>query len=339
MKHLCYQLILINIFFFSQANHIADGNKSKSAINEIEINNLVSKEEKLVSLAITQLPLKKQSCSQVTLESTKLISNGAKALIDFNSHNPSNSGFWESFLSGFSLIFLSELGDNTFILSIYFTIKVGALSTFIITAITQVLLNAVWLLIGVSISVLVYQAYINWIAIAVFLAFGIFLLIQGLKMDKEDYIIEEVEEFIAEKDKEEIEGFDEEEKRESLLKDSLPAESPEENTKAEQKHEGHSHYKSKSTLIWGLAVTLVFAECGDRSQITAITIGSIYNFKGVLLGSSLAHILCALLAVTIGMLFSKSVTERTLTLIGSALYFIYSVLFFYENIYADYQKK
>ena len=79
-------------------------------------------------------------------------------------------------------------------------------------------------------------------------------------------------------------------------------------------------------------MSLILAECGDRSQITAVAIAAVNNFKGVLIGSSLAHILATSIAVLVGHAFSKRMSEKLITLIGSALFFIYAVIFLIENI-------
>ncbi len=78
-------------------------------------------------------------------------------------------------------------------------------------------------------------------------------------------------------------------------------------------------------LLFSFSMTLVIAECGDRSQLTAIAIAALYDFKGVLIGSSLGHAVATLIAVTIGYYFSEHVSEKIITLIGSFLFFGFAI--------------
>lgn len=248
-------------------------------------------------------------------------------------NNESKYSFWHSLISGFSLIFISEIGDSTFILAIFFTVKIGAVLSFICSASVLVTLNVVWLLIGAALPILIYKNLLNWFAVIVFLILAIVLLVEGLKMEDKK-IIEEFNELVEEKKKEEQE---EDDKAELLIEKN-----DEETNLVENKEKDKPLITKKtkapeklSSTAWGFCLSLLLAECGDRSQITALTIAAVYDFKGVLIGSSLGHITACLIAVTIGHYFSERISEKWLTLVGSALFFVYAADFFIFGIWLD----
>ena len=105
--------------------------------------------------------------------------------------------FRDSLISGFSLIFISELGDKTFFITMIYAATNSFLKTFVLTGIAMLSMNFLNLLIGFSLPFLLYREYIDWIAIVVFLFIGIILLYQGLTM-KSRYIDEEYEEVVNE---------------------------------------------------------------------------------------------------------------------------------------------
>lgn len=240
-----------------------------------------------------------------------------------------NKDFWKSFISGFSLIFISEIGDKTFILAMFFSLKIGAVITYITTAITLVSLNAFWLFVGASLNIILYKNVINWIAICLFFLFSIILLVEGLKKENK-LLIDELHELEEEEKTKEEELANTDEQSQALLKNN----NDKENNTVESKE-----VKTKKAVtfkvIWGYSMSLILAEMGDKSQITAIAIAAVYDFKGVLMGSSAAFMLAALIAVSVGKIFSNYVTEKILTLIGSFLFFLYGVDGLYNQLYAN----
>ncbi len=79
--------------------------------------------------------------------------------------------------------------------------------------------------------------------------------------------------------------------------------------------------------FWAFGFTLIMAELGDKSQIAAIVIGATQNFYGVLIGTSLAHSLCTVIAIVFGKIFSRYVTTRQITIAGGFIFFIFAAFF------------
>ena len=236
--------------------------------------------------------------------------------------------FRDSFLSGFSLIFISEIGDKTFFLTMIFAASNSFFKTLFLTGITMLSMNAISLLIGYSLPFLLYREYIDWIGIFVFLVFGIILLYQGFTMESK-YIDEEFQEVAREirsrtssvakfSDLVDVENKD--------LKENILGENGNEELT-------NKNISSKALTATAYITSLIVAELGDRSQITAIVIGAINNFYGVLLGTSLAFLLCIMTAIFFGNFLKKVLTTKELTLIGASVFLLFSLIYLLEKVY------
>jgi putative Ca2+/H+ antiporter (TMEM165/GDT1 family) len=236
--------------------------------------------------------------------------------------------FRDSFLSGFSLIFISEIGDKTFFLTMIFAASNSFFKTLFLTGITMLSMNAISLLIGYSLPFLLYREYIDWIGIFVFLVFGIILLYQGFTMESK-YIDEEFQEVAREirsrtssvakfSDLVDVENKD--------LKENILGEKGNEELT-------NKNISSKALTATAYITSLIVAELGDRSQITAIVIGAINNFYGVLLGTSLAFLLCIMTAIFFGNFLKKVLTTKELTLIGASVFLLFSLIYLLEKVY------
>lgn len=253
------------------------------------------------------------------------------------------TGFWSSFFYGFTIIFFSEIGDKTFLLCIFFTMKIGALFAYVTSVSTLICLNSFWIMVGSTLHLLIYKQILDWAAICVFFAFGLLLLIEGIQM-KDKKLIVDIHQIEEDHDRDEQHKSVELYQKEKLLDekkiDSLYTNEEFTPIISKLEHDKDipeiqlSHgiqvkdinFESNNIVsaIWGFCISLVFAECGDKSQISAIAIAAIYEFKGVLLGSCLAIAISSLMAVTIGLCFSEYVSEKLITLTGSVIFLAYA---------------
>ena len=241
--------------------------------------------------------------------------------------------YWVSFVTGFNLIFFSEVGDKTFLLTMFFAGKLGALITFFVASCTMFFLNAFWLLVGASLSIFIYKPVIDWVAVALFFGFGTVLMYQGCTIEDKNLIDEykNLETEIAREAKvtdnelKDIENNDPLSKPTNLNEKLLVKISSKESV-------GSKSYTPLFGVLCSFSFSLILAECGDRSQITAVTIAAVYDFQGVLLGSSIAHVLAALLAVTIGQWIAQHLSEKTISMIGSCLFYLYALEYVYSNL-------
>jgi putative Ca2+/H+ antiporter (TMEM165/GDT1 family) len=82
---------------------------------------------------------------------------------------------------------------------------------------------------------------------------------------------------------------------------------------------------------------LVCSEWGDRSQIAAIALAPNYMTSSLILGGCGGMTLCILLAVALGKVIEKIMTERLITLIGGCMFIGFGIWeLFFGIIYADY---
>jgi putative Ca2+/H+ antiporter (TMEM165/GDT1 family) len=89
------------------------------------------------------------------------------------------------------------------------------------------------------------------------------------------------------------------------------------------------HTKSAHVeLGWMIIYTIVLAEFGDRSQISTILISAAYNFWGVLSGSCLAHLICILIAIFIGLWLGYYLDERQTNRVGAFLFLLFGLQMF-----------
>lgn len=228
-------------------------------------------------------------------------------------------GFWYSFGSGFSLMFISEIGDRTFLLIIFYSMKIGAFVIFLVGALTLLALNFLSLLIGVFLPMLIIKFYLDFITMILFFGMSIYLFYEGFSMETHK-IIDDLKEIEEEEESKSNCGEEKQDKEDNPLTEVSHKE-PLISSNETDKLLVHSN----TYTIWTFFTSILIAEIGDRSQITAIAIATLYDFTGVLIGTSLGHILACLIAATLGFVFAERVSEKTITLIGAVFFLIFGI--------------
>ena len=110
--------------------------------------------------------------------------------------------FFDSFLSGFGLIFVSEVGDKTFFLTILYAADHSLIETVLLTSAAMCTLNFISLSIGFLIPFFLYRNIIDWIGIVIFTIFGIMMLIEAFSKDKDENLVHDLDELEKELEKE-----------------------------------------------------------------------------------------------------------------------------------------
>ena len=90
-------------------------------------------------------------------------------------------------------------------------------------------------------------------------------------------------------------------------------------------------HKSSTGAGWMLFSAIVLAEMGDRSQVTAVFIAAAYDFYGVLIGSSLAHVVCVLIAIYLGLWLGHYLSEKQMNFIGGILFYLFALQILVEK--------
>jgi putative Ca2+/H+ antiporter (TMEM165/GDT1 family) len=235
------------------------------------------------------------------------------SITNTSSEEPKN--FLDSFASGFGLIFVSEIGDRTFFMIMIYAATNSFLKTFLLSSVTMLALNFISLCIGFAIPFFLYRNIIDWLGILVFTVFGLKMLYDAYYM--EDSVIEdELEEVKEELVKEDIKG------------DRPMDESEYDHLKAELLERKKPQFKS----TWAFVTSLVIAEMGDKSQISAIVLGAMNNFLGVLLGTSFAFLVCIVTSIFFGNILAKRLTHKQLTICGGVMFLVFAVLYAIQKI-------
>jgi putative Ca2+/H+ antiporter (TMEM165/GDT1 family) len=221
--------------------------------------------------------------------------------------------YLQSFFSGYCLIFISELLDRTFFLNMIYALTHSFMKTFVISSLTLLTLNSAALILGNSMPFFFYKNLIDWIAVFVFFLFGTILLYDSLAVNGhilyEDY--KEVETEVRKQ------SHEAQETQAGLTQPFIQ----------ETKHE------PAFDTSWSFVTSLILAECGDKSQITGVVIGAVYNFYGVLLGTSLGYLTCILLAIWSGHFLSKRITKRQIHFISGVFFILFGISYLFQLLH------
>ncbi len=200
-----------------------------------------------------------------------------------------------AFTASLLLITISELGDKTFFIAVILAMRHSQRLVFAGVTAALATMTVLSVLVGQAVSILP-QVYIDWGEIALFLGFGVKLLLEARQMPNAPNTEEEQEALEA------VEG---------------------------------AGLQSRRPSIWGVlikAFTLTFvAEWGDRTQIATIALAAANHPVGVIIGGTLGHSICAAIAVLGGRAIAGRISERTITILGGSLFIIFGAVAFWEK--------
>jgi putative Ca2+/H+ antiporter (TMEM165/GDT1 family) len=230
---------------------------------------------------------------------------------------------FHSFYLAISMIVVSEIGDKTFLIAAIMAMRHPHMVVFSAAASALVLMTILSGAIGQILPHLLSPTVTRICASVLFLVFGINLIREGLATSKDQGVEEElaeVEEEIAAVEMNELSG------------------DLENNMKSEIKETFASRIKTLasyvSSPIWVQTFSMTFlGEWGDRSQITTIAMAAGSHWEMVILGGSLGHMICTLIAVLGGQFISTKISLRTVLFGGAIAFFIFSGLYGYSAIY------
>jgi len=202
-----------------------------------------------------------------------------------------------AFTAGLLLITISELGDKTFFIAMVMSMRHSRRLVFagVTTALAAMTILSV--LLGQAVSFLP-KAYIHYAAIALFVGFGVKLLIDARQMPSN---------------------------AESLVLDEAK-------TAVEQSTKNLKYDKSNWAVVLESFILTFLAEWGDRTQIATITLAAANNSIGVTLGAILGHATCALIAVAGSKLLAGRVSEQTITAVGGVLFLLFAAVAWWEGV-------
>ncbi|KAJ4902209.1 GDT1-like protein 3 [Raphanus sativus] len=206
-------------------------------------------------------------------------------------------GVFDALFSSFSMILVTEIGDETFIIAALMamrhpkaTVLSGALSALFVMTILSTGLGRI-------VPNLISRKHTNSAATVLYAFFGLRLLyIAWRSSDSKSNQKKEMEEV--------------EEKLES----------------GQGKTPFRRFFSRFCTPIFLESFILTFlAEWGDRSQIATIALATHKNAIGVAIGASVGHTICTSLAVVGGSMLASRISQRTVATVGGLLFLGFSV--------------
>ena len=202
---------------------------------------------------------------------------------------PTDSGL-AAFGSSFTAITLAELGDKTFFMALILAARHRARWVFIgafgaLAAVTLISLG-----LGYGLRELLPAAVVPWLAAALFLGFGIKLLIDAQAMGS-----------------------------------GAANEEAEEAEEAINQAESRKPLTTPWAVIWEAFVLVFIAELGDRTQFTTIFLATTpaFSFSGLLAGTLLGHALVTWLAVGAGKWIGGNISEQLLYRLSGGLFLVF----------------
>jgi putative Ca2+/H+ antiporter (TMEM165/GDT1 family) len=204
---------------------------------------------------------------------------------------PSDPGV-AAFGASLTAITLAELGDKTFFMALILAARHRGRDVFIgaFAALTAVTLISLGL--GYGLRELLPAMVVPWLAAALFLGFGVKLLIdaQGMRAHEADEEEQEAEQAINEA-------------------------------------ESRRRISTTWAVIWEAFVLVFLAELGDRTQFTTIFLATApaFTFAGLLAGTLLGHALVTWLAVGAGKWIGGRISEKLLYRLSGGLFLVFGL--------------
>ncbi|XWS58830.1 hypothetical protein CRYUN_Cryun08bG0067600 [Craigia yunnanensis] len=213
-----------------------------------------------------------------------------------NGFDSAGLGIFDAFFASFSMILVSEIGDETFIIAALMAMRhpksivlSGALTALIVMTVLSTGLGRI-------VPNLISRKHTNSAATVLYAFFGLRLLYIAWRSDPKASQKKEMEEV--------------EEKLET----------------GQGKTSYRRFFSRFCTPIFLESSILTFlAEWGDRSQIATIALATHKNALGVAVGAIIGHTICTSLAVVGGSMLAAKISQRTVATIGGLLFLGFSL--------------
>ncbi|KAL5767255.1 hypothetical protein ACOSQ2_014038 [Xanthoceras sorbifolium] len=211
-------------------------------------------------------------------------------------HIDSGLGVFDAFIASFSMILVSEIGDETFIIAALMAMRhpksivlSGALSALVVMTVLSTGLGRI-------VPNLISRKHTNSAATVLYAFFGLRLLYIAWRSDSKSNQKKEMEEV-------------------------------EEKLEAGQGKTIYRRVFSRfCTPIYLESFILTFlAEWGDRSQIATIALATHKNAVGVAIGATIGHTICTSVAVVGGSMLASKISQGTVATIGGLLFLCFSL--------------
>lgn len=210
------------------------------------------------------------------------------------------------FTAGLLLITVSELGDKTFFIAMCLAMRHSRRYVFLGAILALSAMTLLSVLLG-QVATFLPKQILHLGTIGLFIGFGCKMLYDASKMPVEC--------------------------REKSLAASADCASDAEREALEAVSQAEANLRRKTPFAITLeAFTLTFiAEWGDRTQINTMVLAASNNVIGVTIGAIVGHAICCAIAVFGGRLIASHISERTVTLLGGILFFVFALISWFEG--------
>jgi putative Ca2+/H+ antiporter (TMEM165/GDT1 family) len=229
--------------------------------------------------------------SKISLSDLEIIKDKTGLILDTE-----GLGIFDAFFTSLSMILVSEIGDETFIIAALMAMRhpksivlSGALSALVVMTVLSTGLGRI-------VPNLISRKHTNRAATVLYLFFGLRLLYIAWRSDPKASQKKEMEEV--------------EEKLES----------------GQGKTTFRRFFSRFCTPIFLESFVLTFlAEWGDRSQIATIALATHKDAIGVAVGAIIGHTVCTSVAVVGGSMLASKISQRTVATVGGLLFLGFSL--------------
>ncbi|MEB3199531.1 MAG: TMEM165/GDT1 family protein [Synechococcaceae cyanobacterium] len=198
-----------------------------------------------------------------------------------------------AFGASLTAITLAELGDKTFFMALILAARHRARDVFLGAFAALAAVTLISLAMGYGLRELLPETIVPWLAAALFLGFGLKLLVDAQRMAADEA---------------------EEEEREA--------------EQAVEQAERSQRISGTWAVIWESFVLVFLAELGDRTQFTTIFLATApaFTFAGLLAGTLLGHALVTWLAVGAGRWIGGRLSEKLLYRLSGGLFLAFGLV-------------
>ena len=197
-----------------------------------------------------------------------------------------------AFGSSLTAITLAELGDKTFFMALILAARHRGRDVFIGAFAALAAVTLISLGLGYGLRELLPATVVPWLAAALFLGFGLKLIVDAQGM---------------------ADGEAQEEEKEA--------------EEAVNQAESHGPINAATAVIWEAFVLVFIAELGDRTQFTTIFLATApaFTFAGLLAGSLAGHAFVTALAVGAGQWIGTRISEKLLYRLSGGLFIAFGL--------------
>ncbi|KAJ2606690.1 GCR1-dependent translation factor 1 [Coemansia sp. RSA 1804] len=286
---------------------------------------------------------------------TALYASAGLAGVDGASGIAAGMGAPDSLVASILMIFVSEIGDKTFLIAAILAMSNPRSTIFIASCSALWVMSILSAFLGHAVVTFVPMKWVSVAAAAMFLVFGVKLLQEARAMDGSEIGKEmrEVESELGEKDAARMQGdLEAGEKRDESFSVNVGdhdggSDGAHGAAAAAAAAAGEGVHSNRSMMgpvknLLGLLLSPIFvetfvlvflAEWGDRSQLATIALGAARNVYGVAAGTILGHTICTGVAVVGGRLLASRISVKKVSFAGGVLFIIFSIVYGYQALY------